>query len=162
VENALLIGAVLSFMKYFPIILLVLLLLMPVAGSYHLERFLIMADFICEAMGGRSIGGVFDGHLLQIGANQDIIIAFVNHLYRYDPDVWYVLEAKTGKIYGLLTEPERGCVCNWNGIACEPVGALWARKKGVQWYLFNNNPGGPACLKAPRELVRVLLLVRWI
>jgi len=113
---------------------------MLVAGSYYLERFSENGRFYLRQRGDRSNGGVFDGHLLQIGANQDIVIAYVKRLYRGDPDGWYMLNARTGKVSGPLTECELRAVCNTNGITCEPVDAVWARNK-----VLRTGCGAPMC-----------------
>jgi hypothetical protein len=102
---------------------------MRVAGSYYLERFSENGKFYLRQHGDRSTGGVFDGHLLQIGANPDTIIAYVKRLYRGDPDGWYMLDVRTGKVSGPLTECELRAFCNKSGITCEPVDAIWARHK---------------------------------
>jgi len=102
---------------------------MIIAGSYYLERFSENGKFYLRQRGDRSTGGVFDGYLLQIGANQDIVVAYVRRLYRGDPDGWYMLNVKTGKVSGPLTENELRAVCNKNGITCEQVNAVWARNR---------------------------------
>ena len=124
-------------MKCLLIIPLALLILMLgcgsnriiVTGSYYLERFPENGRFYLRQRGDGSTGGVFDGHLLWIGANQDAVIAYVKRLYRGDPDGWYVLDVRTGKVSGPLTECELRAVCTKNGITCEPVDAIWARNK---------------------------------
>lgn len=103
----------------------------PVVGSYYLEKFSENGRFYMRQPGDRSNGGVFDGYLLYIGANEDVVIAYVKRLYRGDPDGWYTLDVKTGKVSRPLSESERNKLCNKNGIACESVDAIWARKKIV-------------------------------
>ncbi len=146
----------------------------PVAGSYFLEMFPENGRFYLRQRGDGSVGGVFDGYLLQIGANQQMVIAYVKRLSRGDPDGWYSLDIKTGEVSGPLTEFERSDICGKNGIICEPIDDFWARKKevgrrvaspvtektsptyiecGYRWAI--NNTNGPNDVTASRALLIV-------
>jgi hypothetical protein len=78
--------------------------LRQLSGGYYLERFDEGgASFFVETPGkSTNGGGVFDGSVREIGWNDDLILARVNRVYNGDPDGWYVLYIKTGRISGPL------------------------------------------------------------
>lgn len=104
----------------------------PVGGSYYLDKFSENGRFYMRQRGDDSVGGVFDRYVLQMGAKEDVVLAYIRRLYRGDCDGWYVLDVKWGKVSGPLSDSERQRICTLNGITCEPVEAFWDRKKGLR------------------------------
>ncbi len=73
-------------------------------NGYHLERFSENGLYYVLARGDYSGGGAFDGTIQKIAATNGLVVAFVSRLARVDPNGWYVLTTKTGKIVGPLSE----------------------------------------------------------
>ncbi len=104
----------------------------PIAGSYYLEKFPENGLFYLRKRGDDSVGGVFDGHVLQIGANECVVVAYVRRLYRGDPDGWYVLQVPRAKVFGPLSASELQTICRAHDITCEPVERFYKEKKSLR------------------------------
>ena len=75
-------------------------------GGYYLERFPENKRFYVRIKGDKSLGGQFDGTILQIGYSKQIILAEVNRLYDGDKDGWYYLHVDTGVIKGPVSHEQ--------------------------------------------------------
>lgn len=127
----------LPYMKWVTALLLALILVVGcsrgsvhILGGYYLEKFPENNHFYLRRRGDGSIGGVFDGYLLSIGVSTNVIIAYVKRLYRGDVDGWYMLDVKSGRLTGPLSDGELTKVCSENGITCEPIDLFWTRSRG--------------------------------
>jgi len=52
----------------------------------------------------KSLGGVFDGVVLEVGWSSEMVLGNVSRLYRGDPDGWYRLEIRSGKVTGPISK----------------------------------------------------------
>ena len=103
----------------------------PIVGGYYLYRFdaggpppLYYLGSADKAVGGG--GGVLGGVILKVGWNRRLILAKVFKVYRGDPDGWYIVNVKSGKITGPLGQPTLNAdLSRWHIKVIRP-GALYA------------------------------------
>jgi hypothetical protein len=89
-------------------------------GRYTLEKFYENGRYYLRKGRDSSPGGVFDGYILKIGANREVVIAQVHRLSRGDPDGWYILDIKSGQVAGPLDKAALDSALHKHRIECIP------------------------------------------
>ncbi|MGG7604378.1 hypothetical protein [Massilia sp. BKSP1R2A-1] len=79
-------------------------------GNYKLERWEDGKSYYLHGPSklfeGQSGGGVIDGVLVRIAWDREVIAAERYAIFRGDPDGWMIIDIKSGKISGPVSNPE--------------------------------------------------------
>lgn len=75
-----------------------------IAGKYHLEQFEGGSYYLLKDGHEGSGGGCIDGTVLEIGWDSNIIAAKRHANFRGDPDGWMIVDFKSEKMTGPLSE----------------------------------------------------------
>lgn len=101
-------------------------------NGYYLERFSENGLYYVHTSGDNPGVGVFEGTVERIGVTNDFVTAFVRKCYRGDPDGWYVLNTKSTKIVGPLSESaiqELAGLSTSNCLASEQFVSKWTGQR---------------------------------
>jgi hypothetical protein len=77
-----------------------------IVGKFYLNLFDETQRYTIFKKGDNSRAGIFDGTVLALGWDTNIILAEVDRVYDGDTDGWYRLDVKTGNITGPLSPTE--------------------------------------------------------
>jgi hypothetical protein len=97
----------------------------PLPGGYTLER-IESNYFLTDAMHPPEVGGVIEGVVLNIGWNDQLLLAECHFLFRAEPDAIMIIDLNTGKIDGPVSREELARHPELTEIKMLDAAAAWA------------------------------------